>query len=296
MKKLAKYICPPIFWEFAKKGRSLVRRGKKKIKQSRYDALESAFLASNAQASPNSIVVRPNLELKIHPDSRGSFEYFCYKAPVMVEEMDFFLRETDDKLRLLDIGALHGIFSLVFAAKAPDRRVLAIDASPIAFSRLLYNIHTNQFKNIKPIECAVTTGAGKLKMHYEWEHAIAAGTRDCEQAIEVNANSADNICEENEFSPDAIKIDVEGHEVKVLKGLVRTISECRPIIFLEVHPRQILQEGDSLAEIESIFFELGYSATQPDGRPFQLSSLTEASADERVILRPKAEQVSGGKG
>jgi FkbM family methyltransferase len=206
----------------------------------------------------------------------------------MADEMDTFLSETNDSKQFLDIGALHGIFSLAFAARSPDRRVLAIDASPVAFARMLYNIHANKLENIKAVECAVSGGAGKLRMHYEWEHAVAAGTTD-KGVIEVAANSADNICEENTFSPDAIKIDVEGHEIKVLKGLTRTIRQSNPIIFLEVHPSRILQEGDSISEIESIFSQLGYTATRLDGRPFQLSSLTQQVADERLVLRPKSE-------
>src|SRR5262249_12911497 len=157
---------------------------------------------------------------------------------------DFFLRTAVEKKRLLDIGALHGIFSLVFASQGTDRRVLAVEASPVAFARLLYNVHKNEFQNIEPVECALSDVNGVLRMHYEWEHLVAANTLPDAHSIEVPVKSGDHLCQERRFCPDVVKIDVEGHEIKVLKGLWETLENNRPLIFLELHPTRIREEGD----------------------------------------------------
>ena len=34
-------------------------------------------------------------------------------------------------------------------------------------------------------------------------------------------------------SVDLVKIDVEGHELQVLEGMVDTISRCRPVMYIE---------------------------------------------------------------
>ncbi len=134
----------------------------------------------------------------------------------MVDELDFFIEKTAGKKALLDIGALHGIFALVFAVNNHSKKAIAVDASPLAFERLLYNIQNNNLENITPLECAVSDVAGTLSMHYEWEHAVAAGTaKSKNKSFEVPKKTGDEICESLSFEPDVIKIDVEGHEIKV---------------------------------------------------------------------------------
>lgn len=235
---------------------------------------------------PENYELRKDLKFKIHPDSRWPFDHFSFIVPSMVEEMNAFIRETVDKTTFLDIGALHGVFSLAFAAKDPNRRVLAIDSSPVAFSRLLYNISNNPFPNSEAMECAVSDTSGKIRMHYEWEHVVAAGTTGDDGVIEVVSNSGDNICEEKQFFPDVIKIDVEGHEVKVLEGLQNVIRKCRPVIFLEIHPDRIVEEGSSVLELESTINELSYLAKAINGESFPLHSIRDLSVDERIVLYP----------
>ena len=121
-------------------------------------------------------------------------------------------------------------------------------------------------------------------MHYEWEHAVAAGTKSTDQSIDVEMDSGDNLCDSRGFEPDVIKIDVEGHEIKVLKGLAEIIRRCLPLIFLEIHPKRIAEEGDSISFLDEFFRELGYTATHVSGGEFPLSNLTYDSDDERVVL------------
>lgn len=53
------------------------------------------------------------------------------------------------------------------------------------------------------------------------------------------------------YSPDLIKIDVEGHELQVLRGSIKTIHEYKPIIFYEAH-------GNDLDEIYSMLTAMDY--------------------------------------
>jgi hypothetical protein len=131
MKGLLKSICPPIIWETLKHMRQLPPR-KESI-----NILEESHRLINSSVAADRIVLRQGLELGIHPESRLGFEYFCFRSPTMVRELDSFLRAIAEKKCFLDIGALHGIFSLVFASQGTGRRVVAVEASPIAFARLL---------------------------------------------------------------------------------------------------------------------------------------------------------------
>jgi FkbM family methyltransferase len=288
MKEFVKLFVPPILIALIKKFKPPVATKEKtdplKIK------LEEEFRLKNQQLPADTMIFRDNLMIKLHPDSRLPFEYFCFRSTIMVEEMDAFLKYSENKYnkRLLDIGALHGLFSLVFVSQGPEKSAIAIDASPLAFSRLLYNVYKNKHEQIDTIECAISDREGVLPMHYEWEHAVAAGTTDkTDNIVFVPMVTGDIICQSRAFVPDIIKIDVEGHEVKVLKGLHKTISNARPTIFLEVHPNRIAQEGILISELEQMFSAWNYQAQTVSGEIFPLASFSTLRDDARLIMTPK---------
>ena len=244
----------------------------------------------NSGCNAPKLVLRAGLRFRLHPESVESFKAFCYTYPPMVEEMDAFLRLTTGGQRLLDVGALHGVFSLAFVGSDPGRRAVAVDASPIAFARLLYNIHQNSPRQVVPVECALSSESGTVAMHYEWEHAVAAGTggENSGQVVKMISQRGDELCQRLAFEPDVIKIDVEGHEIKVLKGLETTIAATRPIIFLEVHPLRIQQEQDSLGDLVSMFEKWGYEVLNLEGRKVAADEFAKAREDIRVVLSPVA--------
>lgn len=245
----------------------------------------------NAGAEADEIVLRDCTSIRIHPESRFAFEHFCYISPVMTAELDSFIKLTADKTCLMDIGALHGIFCLAFAAGRPGRQAVAVDASSIAFARLLYNVHRNGLlSTVVPVECALSDTSGTLRMHYEWEHAVAANTAATEGAeqksFSVKRRTGDELCQSLSFDPDVVKIDVEGHEVKVVTGLARVIKHNHPLIFLELHPGRIVQEGDNIADLVRLFASEGYRAEFLSGAAVALSDIENFTEDERVVLLP----------
>lgn len=70
-----------------------------------------------------------------------------------------------------------------------------------------------------------------------------------------------------------IKIDVEGHELQVLQGARQTLARWRPVVLVEIKPR-------NRAAIARFFDELGYTG-------HQLRELTGIQgAEENFIYRP----------
>jgi FkbM family methyltransferase len=232
------------------------------------------------------MALRDEMLFKVHPESIFSIEHFCHISEEMTDELDSFIRHTSDCHRLLDIGALHGVFSLAFTNHRPNKSAIAIDASPIAFSKLLYNSFSNPRCQIKPVECALSDQTGQLAMTYDWEHLVANSKINTEKTIFVPMCTGDQICIDNNFQPDCIKIDVEGHEINVLKGLAKTIQTFRPLLFLEIHPNRIQESGNQLEEVVDILMEYKYSAENIWGRSMQLREIAAAKFDMRIVIRP----------
>jgi FkbM family methyltransferase len=229
--------------------------------------LKTEYQRRSIEREPDEVVVREEVRVRVHPDSRWPFEEFCFHAPEQVDELDSFLTNTSDCERLLDVGARDGVFSLVFVANHPNRQALAIDASPLPFARLLYNIHRNGADNVVPIERALSNEAGFLEMRYMGEFAVAGTEADGSMSIRVKKETGDAVCERYAFEPDVVKIDVEGHELRVVQGLRNTLRTKRPLLFLEIHPQFIAATAENGTQEELVreLRSLGYERAEVNG-------------------------------
>lgn len=55
-----------------------------------------------------------------------------------------------------------------------------------------------------------------------------------------------------------IKIDVEGHEVKILEGSLNILKKYKPLLMLEINPLALLQNENNLEEIYNFLDSLNY--------------------------------------
>jgi len=286
MKEALRQLTPPIVWGGLRRARQALLPDPVDEFQHEITTLEEGFRTANAGLGQSVMRIRPGLDLGVHPESRFGYEHFCFRSLQMVKEMDSFLREAGDRSRLLDIGALHGIFSLVFTKNRPDKRAIAVDASPLAYSRLLYNVHRNPDCAITPVEVAISDHAGVIRMHYEWEHAVFAERGETDQTVEIPTITADDLCDQRRFDPDIVKVDVEGHEVKVFRGFSKTMNRCRPVVFLELHPSSINKEGESISFLVDLFSRLGYRARTVAGQTIALDDISRLTQHENIVLTP----------
>lgn len=78
-----------------------------------------------------------------------------------------------------------------------------------------------------------------------------------------------------------VKIDVEGHELEVLKGARRTLRECRPVAIVEVTPK-------NLEAVREWFAGIGYGC-------HKLQDLIgKTGSDDNYLFTPKREEAARG--
>lgn len=225
------------------------------------------------------------LEVPVVDEARYAFEFFSSRSPEMVEEMSSFMEYAKGKRCFLDIGALYGVFSMVFSVLNPSGVTHAFEPHPGSFQILKKNSELVQ--NVAPSMVALSDKSGEISMHQEWGiHYVAADGQNAFNSSLVNECSAKCVTGDHlSLSPDIIKIDVEGHELKVLRGLSRTISELHPVLLLELHPTRVVAEDDSIPNISDLLFGWGYRAFSTlTKQPMTFDDVNAAKNEFRIIL------------
>jgi FkbM family methyltransferase len=144
----------------------------------------------------------------------------------------------------IDVGCNKGDFSLLASRLVgPQGRVLAFEPHPENCRWIRKSIAKNEYQNIELFELALSDVNGTAQLHLGEKsgfHTLLAGKPQREKGtIEVQTRRLDDLLAELRFDGpiDAIKIDVEGADMHVLRGARETISKNPGIVvFLDVHP------------------------------------------------------------
>ena len=87
---------------------------------------------------------------------------------------------------------------------------------------------------------------------------------------EVKTDTLDNFTKEKNITPDLIKIDVEGHELSVLKGAENFINEHHPTLIIEIEQRH--HKDINIESVFDSFKQKGYHCYYYSKKQSQLFS------------------------
>jgi len=170
----------------------------------------------------------------------------------------------------IDVGANVGYYTLLAASIVGDNgKVCAIEASPSIFKRLQYNVSLNPFHNIELLNVAASDRIGVLKIFLGPQNNICLTTTDACEAerrgnqleAQVRARPLHAIVKEKTLlRVRLIKIDVEGAELSVIRGIARLLPSFsdRTEWVLEVNPQALRSQGSCADELLKCFRDAGY--------------------------------------
>ena len=167
------------------------------------------------------------------------------------------LKRAHGSVYLLDIGANIGNHTLYWSDYCDQ--IFSYEPHPVTFLLLQANLLHNGCRRVLPFNCALSDTTDVIQLQAEKFASLGASEilnnpgsnapYDTERhhLFEVQAFSGDAREEIQRLAQlDVIKIDVEGAESLVLKGLQDTLGKHKPILIYEVNTAEQMQDVQAL--------------------------------------------------
>lgn len=206
----------------------------------------------------------------------------------------------------LDIGANIGAHTLPIAEIVGDRgRVIAFEPTDYAFAKLQKNLALNPSlaERVVPVQAVLLAGNEAEKpdaIPSSWSlesspgqgevHPVHGGT--FQTLVGARSVTLDDWFDENPTERlDFAKIDVDGYEIGVIQGGMKTFEKWKPVLMMEFAPYIFAERGRSFGELLDLLNSLNYKCRSISGKAIDLEpGLADTIADGgsiNVILDPK---------
>lgn len=215
------------------------------------------FLRIFRHSSENLTLLNVN-GLKMYVDKNDFQTYSCLSDGWPLEGLvtDLFIKNIKSGMSVVDVGANIGYYTLLAAKLVGlSGKVYAFEPEPNNFSVLLKNIAINNFQNVFPSSKSISNKDGAMFLYLAESNReghriynLGEGRKN----IAIESLSLDNFFKGREECLNFVKIDVEGAEVAVLRGMqnildlnnkMKMLIEFNPFILKKSHfdPNEFLE-------------------------------------------------------
>jgi FkbM family methyltransferase len=171
-------------------------------------------------------------------------------------------------LSVIDVGANIGTYSLLFNYFWPKANIMAIE--PSSYNRPYLDYNLGHIPNIEIHQMALGSkrSTGELAVPLPEQKEVNNDYWETHTGTLSLYGKSENLREKVEIYPldeldisrpvNFMKIDVEGHELEVLRGARETIKEDKPNMLIEVHNTNIDMAGTTKNQLFRYLAGLGY--------------------------------------
>lgn len=176
---------------------------------------------------------------------------------------------------VIDIGANEGLWTNALAKKVKENGcVWAFEPVESTFKLLKKN--TRKYSNINLLKLGVSDKTGSETIVYDPVATAPPGASIVTTAkhisntqnlikSKIQLDTLDNVLLNKIEKVKFIKVDVEGHELNVIKGGIKTISKHKPILFMEILRENWINNAPDQSEVAKLLNSIGYKISQMQG-------------------------------
>jgi FkbM family methyltransferase len=195
----------------------------------------------------------------------------------------------------LDVGANVGALALAVAARRPGARIVCIEADPENANVLRRNVSENKRSNIATVECLAGPFPDPAVPFYrapiDQFGMGSIGPQFNTQPVMLAQRTLDDVLDELFIvDVDIAKLDVEGSELGVLRGLVRRLTGARPpaIVFEFADWAEARVPGQSPGDAQAYLLSKGYRlfGFDREGMPAIALHAPQTSGSRMILALP----------
>ncbi|MBC8471998.1 MAG: FkbM family methyltransferase [Planctomycetes bacterium] len=227
------------------------------------------------------------------------------KSPLNIED-PFLVQKSllggEKHLAVFDVGAYVGDITTTYAKIFPQATIYCFEPFPNSFNKLC---HLTKSSSIKPFQIALSDQNSQVKLQINTDRSCnsmfprpTTGAKYYSESsryigrIEVETQTLDTFCNTEGIADiDILKLDIEGAELKALKGALGKLSDKRiRLIFAEVMFVAHYEGG-------CLFHEVSEFLSRYDYTLFNLYNLKRARNGQlrwgnAIFLNPQMQEIS----
>lgn len=198
----------------------------------------------------------------------------------------------------LDIGANIGYFSILAAKHHPSCQVVAFEPVTELFEEMKRNIELNKVTNITVANLAASENTGESIIYLSSPENLGMSSLRMPENYSgkmqiVKVIDIDSWFSHSELQKvDLVKIDVEGSEIAVLKGMKKILREFCPPVIIEVNPETLSLFALKTNDLADTVDSLGYNVLliHENGSTTK-TDISQIQNQVNVLLVPPGKQI-----
>lgn len=211
------------------------------------------------------------------PDGLDIFLCGCKTHDSELRFAKWMIQTLQPRDTFFDVGAHFGFFSLL-AAQLVEENGKVISFEPAAIAANILHNNIERLRQVRMVQAAVGESTGSVmfmegKPGQTESSGIMSAEEEENETIQgnlVNCISLDDFSAKEKIYPTAIKIDAEGSELKVLKGMSQLLQAQKPTIIMEFWSRQVHNNQQHI-DAMNLLISNGYTMNliDDDGKLFR---------------------------
>jgi len=195
---------------------------------------------------------------------------------------------------VVDGGANIGLFTVLAATLVGcEGWVVACEPAPTTMALLRDNVERNDLHWVVLREAALADAPGRLALrafepgsgYSSFAPADVAGGVE----VEVDVATLDELAGDLIDRVTLVKLDVEGAELRALRGASDLLSRARPDFVVELEAEHLARQGSSIDEVQALFDDAGYVgyAIGERGLVALRGTWQRPAGDPNIVVRPR---------
>ncbi len=227
--------------------------------------LAEAYRAAILATTDTRTLEVAGVEAEFHLNSTGEYrDLYAFDERSLAADLLSQL-EADDVV--YDVGANIGIYACLAAAVADT--VVAFEPHPENAATLAENVALND-ASVTVSRYALANGTGTADLAITLDgvgsagHTLLTAANPDSRTVTVETRRGDDLIADGETPPPTVlKIDAEGAELSVLRGLREAVKrpECR-LLYCEVHESRLELDGGSVSAVRELLRDAGFDVSE----------------------------------